>query len=327
MPHEGWSTVALAPEESHYETMADLFLRGRLVYFLGAGVNLCGRPEAVTFELGRYLPSGAELATHLAKYVHYNRPDPDDLVRVAQFVDISLGSGPLYEYLHEVFDADYAPTAVHTMLASLPALIRAHRPAGQRMFPLIVTTNYDHCLEQAFEAAGEPYDLITYIAEGPDRGKFRHTRPGEEPEVIEQPKTYFKQIPFTERATIAKIHGTVAREADEDDSFVVTENHYISYLSADEFESLIPKDIFIRMNKCHFLFLGYSLRDWNLRVILQRLWGDRAKYQHWSIQHGTDRIEEKAWSQKNVDLLDADLADYVAHLTRTLAARPVGVPT
>ena len=41
---------------------------------------------------------------------------------------------------------------------------------------VILTTNYDDLLERALEEAGEPYDLITYIASGPAeyRGRFMH---------------------------------------------------------------------------------------------------------------------------------------------------------
>ena len=31
---------------------------------------------------------------------------------------------------------------------------------------VIVTTNYDDALERAFRAANEPFDLVTYVAEG-----------------------------------------------------------------------------------------------------------------------------------------------------------------
>jgi hypothetical protein len=88
--------------------------------FLGAGVNLCGRPESMSWARGEYLPSGSELAEYLAKRVDYPYKDTENLLRVSQYVDVMLGAGPLYQELHYVFDADYAPTPVHQLLAKLP---------------------------------------------------------------------------------------------------------------------------------------------------------------------------------------------------------------
>jgi hypothetical protein len=50
-----------------------------------------------------------------------------------------------------------------------------------------VTTNYDDSLERAFEEAGEAYDLVAYIADGEDRGRFLHRVQGEESVVINRP--------------------------------------------------------------------------------------------------------------------------------------------
>ena len=305
------------PSGAHFDAMVDNLLQGKLVFFLGAGVNLCGRADSDAFEIGRHLPDGAELAAYLAGRARYARDQSGDLLRVAQYIDIERGWGPLYEYLHEIFQHDYLPTTVHRILASLPAAIRDNVPEGKRRFPLIITTNWDHSLEQAFTDAGEQFDIVTYIAEGPHKGKFTHGRPGEHPVLIDRPSEYVKQIPFGERAAIAKIHGSVAAEL-EDDSFVITENDYISYLSSGEFQALVPRDIFMRLQRCHFLFLGYSLRDWNLRVILQRLWGDDAPYNHWSVQNGFDHTEEVAWLRKKVDSIDSPLGDYMTGLAESL---------
>jgi len=85
-----------------------------------------------------------------------------------------IGSGPLYDELHTLLDADYPPTALHQFFAALPAVLR---DKGYRLpYQLIVATNYDDVLERAFTAAGEPFDLVCYIAEGEERGKRRKGR-------------------------------------------------------------------------------------------------------------------------------------------------------
>ena len=97
-------------------------------------------------------------------------------MRVSQFASIELGMRELYEDLRSIFNNDHPPTVLHDFLARLPATLRAKGcPRGQF---LVVTTNYDDVLEQAFRAAGEPYDMVSYIADGEHQGKFRHTPPG-----------------------------------------------------------------------------------------------------------------------------------------------------
>ncbi len=301
------------PDAEHFHMIAKRCIAGSVVPFLGAGVNLCGRPVAQGWEWGSYLPSGAELAEHLAREMDYPYPDSSkDLLRVSQYVDVQLGSGPLYEALHQVFDADYRLTSVHQVLASLPGYVRARRTPGPKYFPLIVTTNYDDALERAFDAAGEEYDLVTYIADGQDRGKFRHVSPGGQGRVIAKPNTY-PELRCDKRPVIAKIHGAVSRDLAGRDSFVITENHYIAYLSHTEIPQLIPVNIAMRMRKSHFLFLGYSLRDWNLRVILHRIWGDEGlSFNSWAVQPHPDRIEERSWYKRGVELMDARLEEYMA---------------
>lgn len=313
------------PDRDHYRLLAKRMLAGAVVPFLGAGVNLCGRPTSVAaWRPGSHLPSGQELARYLACEMDYPYSDDTDLLRVSQYIDVNLGSGPLYQTLHEVFDADYSPTCVHRILASLPALVRLRARGAPRFYPLIVTTNYDDSLERAFEEEGEEYDLVTYLADGPEHGRFTHTPPGGNSATITVPNTY-PELRCDERPVIAKIHGAVGRGPDGHDSFVVTENHYIEYLSHSDIAKLIPVNVATRMRKSHFLFLGYSLKDWNLRVILHRIWGnEELSFNSWAIQPRPDRIDERSWYRRGVELLDADLTKYVEELREQLVQMSEG---
>jgi SIR2-like domain len=300
-----------SPDKPHYRMVAHRILEGRVVFFLGAGVNLCGRPDSVRFMRGQYLPSGAELAAYLARRLDYPYEDTSNLLRVSQFVDVKLGVGALYEELHQVFDADYAPTPVHQLLASLPAMIRARAPDQPPFFPLIVTTNYDDALERAFAEKGEAYDLVVYIADGPERGRFLHTKPDGESQIIAVPNEY-RELQFSQHPVIAKIHGAVVRGSQDDDSYVVTENHYIDYLSHTDIAMLIPITVAERMRRSNLLFLGYSLKDWNLRVILNRLQlGANVRWNNWAVQTQPDDLEERSWIRRNVELLDERLEIYI----------------
>ncbi len=80
-------------KDSHYALVTRALAEGRVVPFLGAGAALCGRPEHSGFKQGEFLPSGAELTDYLAE--NYPKGEPKDLLRVAQFVYVMEGSGPL----------------------------------------------------------------------------------------------------------------------------------------------------------------------------------------------------------------------------------------
>ena len=298
--------------KSHYTTVLRAMLDGRLVPLLGAGVNLCGRPKGAAWQHGRYLPSGGELAAHLARLFGYPEDELLDLLRVSQYVEVTNGSGPLYDKLHELFDADYPPSPVHELLASLPKRLEL---GDKGRYQLIMTTNYDDGLERAFLAAGEPVDVVWYVADSEHRGKFVHLPPGGEPYLIEQPNEYHQPSPET-RTVILKIHGAIDRMQPERDSYVITEDHYIDYLTRTDVSTLMPVTLGAKLRHSHFLFLGYSMRDWNLRVILHRIWAEQARsYRSWAVQLNPNEIDDAYWERHGVDVLGASLEEYIAGLS------------
>jgi hypothetical protein len=292
-------------------------LDGKVVPFLGAGANMTARKEGQRFEVGVRLPSGSELAEMLlADVAEYEDGEPV-LTRVAQHIDLNLGTGPLYERLHELFDRDYPPTPLHVMLARVAKLLRDRSLPYQ----LIVTTNYDDALERAFTAAGEEYDLLVYLSAGESQGKFLHTMPGGEGVLIHSPNTY-TAADVTQRTVIMKIHGAVTRHAEgvDADSYVITEDDYIEYPVHDELANFVPVTLAKRLKNSHLLFLGYSLNDWNLRVILHRLWGSRKlTWRSWAVQQKASTLDVKAWRRRGeVEIITAKLYPFVQSLSDQL---------
>jgi SIR2-like domain len=310
---------------THYQDVADELVEGNVIPFLGAGANLCGRPEDAHWTVGQgeYMPNAYELAFYLAQRFRYPAADEkeldrvaSDLARVSQYVAIQRGSRRLYTELHKIFSPAYRPSPLHRFFARLPSLLRARRSTSP--YQLIVTTNYDDALETAFNEAGEKFDLVWYMAEGEGRGKFMHQAPGADPVVVERPNECIDLAP-EQRSVILKIHGDVDRSDPSkpgEDSFVITEDDYIEFLThSTDPANLIPIGLLDRMKENAFLFLGYSLRDWNLRVILYRLWREQTLgSQSWAVQRKPMSFERKFWSLRRVELLDIDLDDYIRRL-------------
>ena len=307
--------------DRHLHHVARLFVEGRVVPFLGAGANLCGRRPGQTWpDDPDFLPSATELSTYLR--ANWHGCEETELARVAQWVLEMGGSGELFNVLHDVFDRDYPPTRLHGLLAELPAML-AEKGYRSRP-PLIVTTNYDDLLERALTAANQPFDVISYISDGDDRGKFVHIEPGGQPRRIEIPNSY--QLAIDKRPSVLKIHGAVDRRHPdgESNSYVITEDHYIDYLTRTELTNLVPATVAAKLRKSHFLFLGYGLRDWNMRVILHRIAGEqRLTYQSWAIQRSPTDLDRKFWDRRGVDIFDIDLGEYVSRLSECVRQLPV----
>lgn len=324
--------------EGHAQLVIDKFLRGRVVPFLGAGVNLCDRPQDFKWESSeqRYFPSGWELARELAHGFHYPdeaqackappdlclRPNADlDLARVSQYGELTEGPGALAERLHSIFAVGPAATRVHRFLADLPAAdFEPTRPENRSL--LVVTTNYDELMEETFPAPLK-CDVVFYDPDPRNRpSRFWHKKPDGTVTKIVDPATYEYGF-FDIRPVVLKIHGTVDRSNAAREGFVITEDHYIEYLAEEALDKLLPKDVLAKLRSNHLLFLGYSLRDWNLRVFLRRV---KPRFSAWAVLPSADRVEEPFWRRQEVEMniIRVTLQTYIEGLEKELAKR--GLP-
>ena len=282
--------------------VVETLLGGRVVPVLGADV--------------------AALAAHLCTRFEYPH-EGSELPRVAQYVAVMMGAGPLHDELHTVLNAVVPPTPVHRFFAALPPLLRARGAPHQ----LIVTTSYDLALERALLDAGEEFDVVSYIATGRNRGRFCHIGPDGRGTLIERPNEYATELSLERRTVILKLHGQVDATTDRVwESFVVTEDDYIGYLAQTEVASVVPVALAAKLRRSHFLFLGYSMADWNLRLLLYRLWGDQPlSYRSWAVQEEAKPFELEFWRRHDVNVIDVPLEDYVGALSRHVGADPAQV--
>jgi DNA-binding SARP family transcriptional activator len=286
--------------DEHYDEVSAALLGGRLVPVLGTDVSA--------------------LAEQLASRFEYPE-DGRDLTRVAQFVALTKGAGPLYDELHSLLGTHATPTPVHRFFGGvLPRLLRERGQPHQ----LIVTTGYDLALEQALLDAGEEFDVVSYVATGRDRGRFCHRDPAGDTHVIELPNVYATELSLDRRTVVMKLHGGLGDDArGERAGFVVTEDDYIGYLSRGDVGSAVPVGLAARLRRSHFLFLGYGMREWSLRLVLDRIaGGEPLAYRSWAVLPEARPLERQFWRVRDVDLLEQSLGDYVAALGRYVGAEP-----
>src|SRR5205814_637754 len=225
-----------------------------------------------------------------------------------------------HEVGHELLDPDLPPASIHRFLATLPPLLRERGLPHQ----LLVTTSYDTALERAFEEAGETFEIVSYLAAGRNRGRFCHIAPDGTGSLIEEPNTYATELSLERNTIILKLHGQIERTATREwESFVVTEDDYIDYLAQADVAVAVPVSLAAALRRSHFLFLGYTMADWNLRVILHRLWGDQPlSYRSWAVQPQPRPLEREFWRRRDVDVYELPLEEYVEGLAQHAGLEP-----
>jgi hypothetical protein len=303
-------------DEPPYADIRDMLHSGLVIPFLGAGASLGLRRTDVDTQPPAMLPSGTALALMLANRVRppfpsHETQDREDLAKVASWYVATNDRKTLRMVLRDTLDGTYEASPLHTLIASVAAPL------------LIFTTNYDTLLEQAFIAAGKPYDLVIYPADRTETANAMLWWPhgAEEPQAQVACQL---DIDLEQTTVIYKMHGTIAKSR-RWDNFVITEDDYVRFLVQLTNQAAVPPIFYEHLEDRNFLFLGYGLRDWNTRVVLHSL---RLAWQRqtggdvtggglgWAIQRGPTELEQELWRSRGIRIFDVPLETF----TRNLAA-------
>ncbi|MHA2276490.1 MAG: SIR2 family NAD-dependent protein deacylase [Candidatus Kariarchaeaceae archaeon] len=223
--------------------------RGECILFLGAMASAPSPKESLfKYEKTQAPPSGVELAQSLADdcdcYPYENKKDLKRVSLYYQYRDQGGSRHSLVQAIIEKINADgIVPSPALHMLASLP-------------FRIVVTTNYDHLFENAIRTVkvnNRFKEPIVRIYD-PDPNGF--------PEEVPLDPEIYKPI-------LLKLHGDI----DKPESLVVTEEDYIIFIMrmSDRHVHPIHENIRARMKCWPILFIGYSLQDYNLRLLFKTL--------------------------------------------------------
>jgi SIR2-like domain len=231
--------TAMNFSEAEWNELVEAIKDGSCIPFLGAGACV------------GYLPTGTELAEKLSEIIRFpvGNSDRRNLTSVATYTAVETSLlGAKRKVVKILNESKRKPdfkglVEPHGILATLP-------------FRLYLTTNYDDLLTTALESYDRLVtrevcrwsdfvnDLAPQLSIGPD----------------------FKLHPA--RPIVFHLHGYDALPA----SLVLTEDDYLEFIS--NFASradILPPVIKRAMVGSTFLFLGYRLNDWNLRILFQGL--------------------------------------------------------
>ncbi len=274
---------------------------GQCVLFLGSAVHASPPPGSqYTYAEGQRPPFGTELSRILAAASRFTTALPKekdtDLLRVAQYVESAAGRSALNQAIRSAVEERTVPSAVLKALASLD-------------FRVIVTTNYDTLVEQSLHLARKvPFVSVYHKNEGLDRR--------------EADDLSYDQEATPERPLLFKIHGDINRP----DSMVVTDEDYIHFVmrmaAQGEFHPL-PGTVREALRRWPTLFIGYSLRDYNLRLLFKTLRWKLAKGQYpdtYSIDKYPDPLLLDVWhhQRRYVNFVAQDVWSFVPELYRRI---------
>ncbi|MGF1545715.1 MAG: SIR2 family protein [Thiotrichales bacterium] len=287
--------------------------QGRVVPFIGASALCAGRPANAVWSPAAigFLPSGAELSRFLAEDVDFpSATDRDDLARVASFYEAFQTRATLRERLRQVLKPEdlgrFAIPSIYRLLAEVPVP------------QLIVTVNFDTLIERALQAAGKPYDLVVYPADRKDLANAVLWWP-HGARAPRTPAPNELDIDLETTTVVFKMHGSV-QPSEEWDGFVITEEDHVEFLSRVAGKSAIPSLFSAYLHDRSLLFLGCSLEDWNLRLVLRslsryfsrRMMGDEEEIPSWAINDHLTELEVKLWRRRGVYPYQLDLDEFVA---------------
>jgi hypothetical protein len=125
--------------------------------------------------------------------------------------------------------------------------------------------------------------------------------------------------PSEEKPILLKLHGSF----DKPDSVVVTEDDYLNFvqkMSGGDRTHPVHLSIREKLLKWPVLFIGYSLRDYNFRLLIRTLrWNvDEADWRlHFSVDpkpDGVIALVSRREPRSRVNFIEADLWDFVPEL-------------
>jgi len=297
------------PGEPPYGLIANGLKKGKVIPFFGAAASAIYRPSGGKWKPGEpFMPFGGELARNLAEEASFGDVGDEelDLAFIASWVEHCQGTrSDVNSALRRSFLVDAKPGGLHKALAKLPRL------------RLYITTNYDDLLEKALDSRN-PFVITDCGARGlwlrapggaPERVQASNLR-----RIIEDAVTGEPSAPV-----IFKMHGSISREDEKHDSYLITEEDYVDFLGKAGGKYLPPYIHDLLAGK-KLLFLGYSLEDWNVRVIVRKLLrslppNDRRFY---AIVKGRSERAQDIWHAHDLNIYSMNLLEFVQKLVKKL---------
>jgi predicted RNase H-like HicB family nuclease len=283
-PEEEVATDAGPAFDAKLKFIADKVAKHQCILFLGSGIHVPPAPGNTQYNYNaeKAPPIGSQLSKYLAQKAAYPGQDWWNLQRVAQHFESKFGRFVLVEEIGNAVHTDREPSPILRMLSDLG-------------FPIVITTNYDNLYEQ--DLAQKTVSVYSNT-----KCKTLDCLP----------------VPDPNNPYVLKIHGDISKPA----SIVITDEDYIQFvLRMGDKPPYHPfgNNVLAHLMKWPTLFIGYSLMDYNLRLLFKTLrWKlDAAQIPPtYSVDKKPDYLIRDVWENQRryISFIVLNLWDFVPKL-------------
>ena len=295
--------VIPAADPATISTIAKYVQDGKCILFLGAAVH-CPPPDGSRYAYpeAERPPLGSALSQHLAEVSglagRYPNEPPTNLQRVSLDYEIELGRMKLVEEIEQAVHEGKRPSPVVRALAEMD-------------FPIVITTNYDRLFEKA----------LAQFDKNPVHSIYKRNE-GTQPQPTDD---YPGVAPTPKKPFIIKIHGDIQTP----DSIVITDEDYIQFvmrMSEHGQYDPIPETFSYHFRRWPTLFIGYSLMDYNLRLLFKTMrWNiDMSRIPAtYSVDRSPDPLIFDIWHNRRgyVNFIAQDVWAFVPDLYRRVIGK------
>lgn len=257
---------------------------------------------------------------------------PDLLTSITSYFESIGDRGSLWDNLSAVIAQKNTPTETHKLLARSA---RHHLAQKLAIDYLIITTNYDCLMERALDDLNVPYAVlltrkndqkvvVRFSENIPDYEYLEDLNKGDVDGSVANGFVLQKAGDVRSVVVIYKIHGCLSPKLkrQEADGVIISDNDYVSYIKQmGKGNNVIPSNVNTLMNNKPFLFLGYSLSDWNIRSIFETMREKRNQFggvQDFAVMYDVGEFEEIFFQRNDILIFKTDLNSFADGVIKAL---------
>jgi hypothetical protein len=284
---------------NNYAALANRIIRGEMVLFIGSNLLQTS---------GQTASEESQLASILAKKIGYS-----------SFTGTLSSIAELYQLLPEHGRISLL-SELHKALPSAGTRIKLYDSLAKITAPLVlISSAYDNLLEQAFIDADKPYVELSSIIIRRDEYDIGHV-------VVRYSDDKYPKRTYIEEelsrlnvlkqgySIIYKIRGTCKKDLQdsERDALTLSESNYFTF--ARYGKKIIPSYLSRQFRDRGFLFMGFSPKNWEDRLLVnillkKRQYSSEACYTIASSDSSLDKMEAAYWGSRNVREYQANLQE------------------
>ncbi|HEY2964394.1 MAG TPA: SIR2 family protein, partial [Pyrinomonadaceae bacterium] len=286
----------------------------KCILFLGSAIHVAPpSPSVYQYPANKCPLIGAKLSQLLAAKSGYPEADRYNLQRVSWYYE--------WRFQFRNLLVDEVKDAVYTDCEPSPVL----RGLARLGFPLVITTNYDLLYEEALHQVAQERAR----AEGKSEAEVAKIRAQFDKCVYSSdsnvPTKDCEKEPSSARPYLLKIHGDIIDEK----SIVITDEDYIQFvlrMTDKRKHRPIGEIMLTHLRRWPTLFIGYRLKDYNLRLLFKSLrWklDDAIVPPTYSVDSQPDVLIRDLWQERrrHIRFIEKNLWEFVPDLYRAVTGQ------